>query len=173
VLRRSLPILPRSPGTRTSRSVKSRGRAHRRRRSAGACDALTSFPASAEHGGIDHHHAPRPRRARGANDLDRRGVPRRPTTASSSSGDVTRALIAARGSARIYKSGRRGSCRCSDGLAATMAQLERAITVVCIGLHDDTSRTRGIRRTLVAANCARAHDDDLRQSDVGGSGRTS
>jgi HAD superfamily hydrolase (TIGR01459 family) len=119
-----------------------------------ACDALTRFR---ERGGtvVLITNAPRPgeRVARGI--LDLLGVPRVAYDGIVSSGDVTRALIAARAGACVFHIGPERDLPLFDGLAASMAPLERADYVVCSGLLDDTVETPRDYEDLVARMRAR------------------
>jgi HAD superfamily hydrolase (TIGR01459 family) len=119
-----------------------------------ACDALTRFR---ERGGtvVLITNAPRPgeRVARGI--LDHLGVPRVAYDGIVSSGDVTRALIAARAGACVFHIGPERDLPLFDGLAAPMAPLERADYVVCSGLLDDTVETPRDYEDLVARMRAR------------------
>jgi HAD superfamily hydrolase (TIGR01459 family) len=120
-----------------------------------ACDALTRFR---ERGGtvVLITNAPRPGERVARTILDRLGVPRAAYDGIVSSGDVTRALIAARGEARVFHIGPERDLPLFDGLAASMAPLERADYVVCSGLLDDTVETPRDYEALVARMRARA-----------------
>ena len=120
-----------------------------------ACDALTRFR---ERGGtvVLITNAPRPGERVARTILDRLGVPRAAYDGIVSSGDVTRALIAARGEARVFHIGPERDLPLFDGLAAPMAPLERADYVVCSGLLDDTVETPRDYEELVARMHARA-----------------
>jgi HAD superfamily hydrolase (TIGR01459 family) len=119
-----------------------------------ACDALARFR---ERGGtvVLITNAPRPgeRVARGI--LDHLGVPRVAYDGIVSSGDVTRALIAARAGACVFHIGPERDLPLFDGLAAPMVPLERADYVVCSGLLDDTVETPRDYEDLVARMRAR------------------
>ena len=114
-----------------------------------ACDALTRFR---ERGGtvVLITNAPRPGERVARTILDRLGVPPAAYDGIISSGDVTRALIAARAGARVFHIGPERDLPLFDGLAAPMAPLERADYVVCSGLLDDTVETPRDYEDLVA-----------------------
>jgi len=120
-----------------------------------ACDALTRFR---ERGGtvVLITNAPRPGERVARTILDRLGVPSAAYDGIISSGDVTRALIAARTGARVFHIGPERDLPLFDGLAAPMAPLERADYVVCSGLLDDTVETPRDYEELVARMRARA-----------------
>ena len=120
-----------------------------------ACDALTRFR---ERGGtvVLITNAPRPGERVARTILDRLGVPRAAYDGIISSGDVTRALIAARAGARVFHIGPERDLPLFDGLAAPLAPLERADYVVCSGLLDDTVETPRDYEDLVARMHARA-----------------
>jgi HAD superfamily hydrolase (TIGR01459 family) len=86
--------------------------------------------------------------------LDRLKVPRDAYDAIVSSGDVTRSIIAARGSETLYHIGPPRDVPMFDGLAA-LAPIESADYVVCSGLFDDTTESPHDYRDLVAALRAR------------------
>src|SRR6185437_3219393 len=88
--------------------------------------------------------------------LDRLGVPSAAYDGIISSGDVTRALIAARAGARVFHIGPERDLPLFDGLDSPMAPLERADYVVCSGLLDDTVETPRDYEELVARMHARA-----------------
>jgi HAD superfamily hydrolase (TIGR01459 family) len=120
-----------------------------------ACDALARFR---EHGGsvVLITNAPRPGEKVARLTLDRLGVPRAAYDGIVSSGDVTRALIAARAAARVFHIGPARDLPLFDGLAAPMAPLEQADYVVCSGLIDDTVETPHDYQDLIARMRARA-----------------
>ncbi|HYZ45349.1 MAG TPA: TIGR01459 family HAD-type hydrolase [Xanthobacteraceae bacterium] len=120
-----------------------------------ACDALTRFR---ERGGtvVLITNAPRPGERVARTILDRLGVPQAAYDGIISSGDVTRALIAARAGARVFHIGPERDLPLFDGLAAPMVPLERADYVVCSGLLDDTVETPRDYEDLVARMRARA-----------------
>jgi HAD superfamily hydrolase (TIGR01459 family) len=120
-----------------------------------ACDALTRFR---ERGGtvVLITNAPRPGERVARTILDRLGVPSAAYDGIISSGDVTRALIAARAGARIFHIGPERDLPLFDGLDSPMAPLERADYVVCSGLLDDTVETPRDYEELVARMHARA-----------------
>ena len=100
--------------------------------------------------------APRPGEKVARLTLDRLGVPREAYDGIVSSGDVTRALIAARAGAHVFHIGPERDLPLFDDLAAPMAPLERAHYVVCSGLVDDTVETPQDYHELVARMRARA-----------------
>ena len=120
-----------------------------------ACDALTRFR---ERGGtvVLITNAPRPGERVARTILDRLGVPSAAYDGIISSGDVTRALIAARAGARVFHIGPERDLPLFDGLDSPMAPLERADYVVCSGLLDDTVETPRDYEELVARMHARA-----------------
>jgi HAD superfamily hydrolase (TIGR01459 family) len=120
-----------------------------------ACDALTRFR---ERGGtvVLITNAPRPGERVARTILDRLGVPSAAYDGIISSGDVTRALIAARAGARVFHIGPERDLPLFDGLDSPMAPLERADYVVCSGLLDDTVETPWDYEELVARMHARA-----------------
>ena len=120
-----------------------------------ACDALTRFR---ERGGtvVLITNAPRPGERVARTILDRLGVPSAAYDGIISSGDVTRALIAARSGARVFHIGPERDLPLFDGLDSPMAPLERADYVVCSGLLDDTIETPRDYEDLVARMHARA-----------------
>jgi HAD superfamily hydrolase (TIGR01459 family) len=120
-----------------------------------ACDALRRFR---QRGGtvVLITNAPRPGERVARTILDRLGVPQAAYDGIISSGDVTRALIAARAGARVFHIGPERDLPLFDGLAAPLAPLERADYVVCSGLLDDTVETPRDYEDLVARMRARA-----------------
>jgi HAD superfamily hydrolase (TIGR01459 family) len=119
-----------------------------------ACDALTRFRAG---GGtvVLLTNAPRP----GANVrqiLDRLAVPHTAYDAIVSSGDVARALIAARAGQRLFHIGPKRDLPMFEGLDAPVAEVERADYVVCSGLFDDTLETPQDYHGLIERMRARA-----------------
>jgi HAD superfamily hydrolase (TIGR01459 family) len=120
-----------------------------------ACDALMRFR---ERGGtvVLITNAPRPGERVARTILDRLGVPSAAYDGIISSGDVTRALIAARAGARVFHIGPERDLPLFDGLDSPMAPLERADYVVCSGLLDDTVETPRDYEELVARMHARA-----------------
>jgi len=105
-----------------------------------ACDALARFRAS---GGtvVLITNAPRPGEVVARFTLDRLGVPRAAYDGIVSSGDVTRALVAARAGQRLLHIGPPRDLPMFDGLDAPIAPLESADYAVCSGLTDDTVET--------------------------------
>jgi HAD superfamily hydrolase (TIGR01459 family) len=119
-----------------------------------ACEALMRFRAR---GGtaILVTNAPRPGVAV-TRILDRFGVPRAAYDAITSSGDVTRGIIAQRASERVFHLGPDRDRPIFAGLEVTFAALESADYVVCSGLFDDTTETPDSYRGMLAAMRARA-----------------
>jgi HAD superfamily hydrolase (TIGR01459 family) len=105
-----------------------------------ACDALGRFRAG---GGtvVLITNAPRPGEVVARITLDRFGVPRSAYDGIVSSGDVTRALIAARAGQRLFHIGPPRDLPIFEGLDAPIAPLEGADYAVCSGLTDDTVET--------------------------------
>jgi HAD superfamily hydrolase (TIGR01459 family) len=85
--------------------------------------------------------APRPGDVVARITLDRFGVPRTAYDGIVSSGDVTRALVAARAGKRLFHIGPPRDLPIFDGLDAPIAPLEGADYAVCSGLTDDTVET--------------------------------
>jgi HAD superfamily hydrolase (TIGR01459 family) len=128
---------------------------------ADACNALTRFR---RQGGtaVLITNAPRPGDVV-MKMLDRLGVARAAYDAIVSSGDVTRAIIAARAGQTAFHVGPERDVPIFDGLGVPLAPIESADFVVCSGLFDDTTeipqdygpliatlRERGL--TMVCAN---------------------
>ncbi|HWF95104.1 MAG TPA: TIGR01459 family HAD-type hydrolase [Xanthobacteraceae bacterium] len=113
-----------------------------------ACTALTRFR---RQGGtvVLITNAPRPAEVVMAL-LDGLDVPRAAYDAIVSSGDVTRAVIAARAGASAFHVGPARDVPIFDGLAP-LAPLARADYVVCSGLFDDTTETPQDYVALIAA----------------------
>jgi HAD superfamily hydrolase (TIGR01459 family) len=105
-----------------------------------ACDALERFRAN---GGtvVLITNAPRPGEVVVRTLLDRLGVPRAAYDGIVSSGDVTRALVAARAGKRLFHIGPPRDLPMFEGLDAPVAPLESADYAVCSGLTDDTMET--------------------------------
>jgi HAD superfamily hydrolase (TIGR01459 family) len=118
-----------------------------------ACDALARFR---RRGGtvVLITNAPRPGTVV-MKLLDRLKVPHRAYDAIVSSGDVTRAIIAARGTERAFHIGPERDIPIFDGLDARVSPLEEADYVVCSGLYDDTTETPRDYGALIAAMRAR------------------
>src|SRR5262249_14650031 len=105
-----------------------------------ACDALARF--RKQRGTVVLiTNAPRPGEVVARMTLDRLGVPRAAYDGIVSSGDVTRALIAARAGARVFHIGPQRDLGLFDELHAPLAPLEEADYAVCSGLIDDTVET--------------------------------
>jgi HAD superfamily hydrolase (TIGR01459 family) len=105
-----------------------------------ACDALERFRAG---GGtvVLITNAPRPGEVVVRTMLDRLRVPRAAYDGIVSSGDVTRALVAARAGKRLFHIGPPRDLPMFEGLDAPVAPLESADYAVCSGLTDDTVET--------------------------------
>jgi HAD superfamily hydrolase (TIGR01459 family) len=114
-----------------------------------ACDALARFR---QLGGtvVLITNAPRPGEVVVHTMLDRLKVPRTAYDGIISSGDVTRALIAARGDQRVLHIGPPRDLPMFEGLAARVSPIESADYVVCSGLTDDTVETPDDYAGLIA-----------------------
>jgi HAD superfamily hydrolase (TIGR01459 family) len=121
---------------------------------ADACDALGRFR---RQGGtvVLITNAPRPA-AVVMTILDGLHVPRAAYDAIVSSGDVTRAVIAARAGERVFHVGPERDVPMFEGLDAPLAGVESADYVVCSGLFDDTTESPHDYAALIAA--MREHD---------------
>lgn len=73
--------------------------------------------------------------------IDRLKVPREAYDGIVSSGDVTRALVAARAGQRVFHLGPERDLPIFEGLDVEVAPMDRADVVVCSGLYDDTRET--------------------------------
>jgi len=73
--------------------------------------------------------------------IDKLNVPRAAYDAIVSSGDVTRALVAARAGERVFHIGPERDVPIFEGLEVEVVAIERADFVVCSGLYDDTRET--------------------------------
>jgi HAD superfamily hydrolase (TIGR01459 family) len=113
-----------------------------------ACDALMRFRAG---GGstILITNAPRPGAAV-VRILDRLGVPHDAYDAITSSGDVTRANVAARRGESVFHLGPQRDLPIFTGLEVNFAPIETADYVVCSGLFDDTVETPESYRDMLA-----------------------
>lgn len=120
-----------------------------------ACDALGRFR---KQGGtvVLITNAPRPGEIVARTTLDRLGVPRAAYDGIVSSGDVSRALIAARAGAPVFHIGPERDLGLFDGLDAPLAPLEDADYTVCSGLIDDTVETPQDYQDLIARMRARS-----------------
>ena len=120
-----------------------------------ACDALARFR---KQGGtvVLITNAPRPGEIVARTTLDRLGVPRAAYDGIVSSGDVTRALIAARAGAPVFHIGPERDLGLFDGLDAPLAPLEDADYTDCSGLIDDTVETPQDYQDLIARMRARS-----------------
>ena len=119
-----------------------------------ACDALARFRSQ---GGtvVLITNAPRPGEVVARCTLDRLGVPRAAYDGIVSSGDVTRALIAARAGQRVLHIGPERDLPIFEGLDAPIVPLEQADYAVCSGLADDTVETPQDYDDLIARMRAR------------------
>jgi len=120
-----------------------------------ACDALARFRAN---GGtvVLITNAPRPGAVVARITLDRFGVPHAAYDGIVSSGDVTRALIAARAGQRLFHIGPPRDLGIFEGLDAPIVTLESADYAVCSGLTDDTVETPQDYHELIERMRARA-----------------
>jgi HAD superfamily hydrolase (TIGR01459 family) len=118
-----------------------------------ACEALTQFRAG---GGtvIFITNAPRPG-DNVARIIDRLGVPRAAYDVITSSGDVTRGIVAARPAASVFHLGPERDRPIFAGLKVAFAPVERADYVVCSGLFDDSIETPISYREMLAEMRAR------------------
>jgi HAD superfamily hydrolase (TIGR01459 family) len=118
-----------------------------------ACDALVRFRSD---GGavVLITNAPRPAEVVRAL-LDELDVPPEAYDAIISSGDVTRAIIAARPGQSAFHVGPARDVPIFDGLDAPLAPVESADYVVCSGLFDDTTEIPQDYSDLIAAMRAR------------------
>ncbi|CAN0495381.1 unnamed protein product, partial [Phaeothamnion confervicola] len=114
-----------------------------------ACDALTRFR---EQGGtvILITNAPRPG-AVVTKFLDKLNVPRSAYDGIVSSGDVTRAVMAARPGKNVFHVGPERDLPIFDGLGLNFVPVEKADYTVCTGLRDDTVETPENYRTELEA----------------------
>jgi HAD superfamily hydrolase (TIGR01459 family) len=87
--------------------------------------------------------------------LDGLGVPRAAYDAIVSSGDVTRAIIAARAGQRAFHVGPQRDLPIFEGLDTPLAPVESADYVVCSGLFDDTTESPQDYAPLIATMGAR------------------
>jgi HAD superfamily hydrolase (TIGR01459 family) len=119
-----------------------------------ACDALMRFRGG---GGtvILITNAPRAGAAV-ARILDRLSVPREAYDAITSSGDVTRGIVASRLPQAVFHLGPQRDLSIFNGLDVSFAPLESADYVVCSGLFDDTTETPESYRDMLAAMRARS-----------------
>ena len=119
-----------------------------------ACDALTRFRGG---GGtvILITNAPRAGAAV-TRILDRLSVPREAYDAITSSGDVTRGIVASRLLQAVFHLGPQRDLSIFNGLDVSFAPLESADYVVCSGLFDDTTETPESYRDMLAAMRARS-----------------
>jgi HAD superfamily hydrolase (TIGR01459 family) len=119
-----------------------------------ACDALQRFRAR---GGIAVLITNAPRSGEAvARILDRLGVPRDAYDTITSSGDVTRGIVASRLKEAVFHLGPERDLSIFAGLDVKFADLERADYVVCSGLFDDTTETPDSYRGILAAMRARS-----------------
>ena len=120
-----------------------------------ACDALARFR---NQGGtvVLITNAPRPGEIVARTTLERLGVPRAAYDGIVSSGDVTRALVAARAGALVFHIGPERDLGLFEELHALLAPMEDADYAVCSGLFDDTVETPQDYQGLVARMRARS-----------------
>jgi len=83
--------------------------------------------------------------------LDRLAVPHEAYDAITSSGDVTRGIVAARRGQSVFHLGPQRDLSIFAGLEVVFAALESADYVVCSGLFDDTTETPDNYRDMLAA----------------------
>jgi HAD superfamily hydrolase (TIGR01459 family) len=88
--------------------------------------------------------------------IDRLKVPRAAYDGIVSSGDVTRAVVAARAGERVFHLGPERDLPIFDGLGVDIVPVERAHFVVCSGLFDDTRETPDDYQALIDTMRARA-----------------
>jgi HAD superfamily hydrolase (TIGR01459 family) len=114
-----------------------------------SCEALERFRAQ---GGtvVLITNAPRPGEIVRRNTLEPLKVPHAAYDGIVSSGDVTRALIAARTGQRVFHIGPPRDIGIFDGLDAPVVPLERADYAVCSGLSDDITEKPDNYRDLMA-----------------------
>ena len=119
-----------------------------------ACEALARFR---RRGGtaILITNAPRSGEAV-ARILDRLGVPREAYDAITSSGDVTRGVVATRLADAVFHLGPPRDLSIFSGLNVNFTSLASADYVVCSGLFDDTTETPDSYRDMLAAMRARS-----------------
>jgi HAD superfamily hydrolase (TIGR01459 family) len=119
-----------------------------------ACDALMHFR---ERGGtaILITNAPRAGEAV-VRILNRLAVPQQAYDAITSSGDVTRGIVAARLGQAVFHLGPQRDLSIFTGLDVKFTDLENADYVVCSGLFDDTTETPESYRDMFAAMRARS-----------------
>ncbi|MEO8811571.1 MAG: TIGR01459 family HAD-type hydrolase [Caulobacteraceae bacterium] len=98
--------------------------------------------------------SPRPR-ADVATQLDELGVPRASWSALVTSGDVTRALLAARAPGPAWPIGPERDAGLYEGLGLDFAPAERAAFIACTGLFDDETETPDDYRARLAGPAAR------------------
>jgi HAD superfamily hydrolase (TIGR01459 family) len=82
--------------------------------------------------------------------LDRLGVPREAYDAITSSGDVTRGVVAKRAGQSVFHLGPQRDLSIFAGLDVTFTPLASADYVVCSGLFDDTTETPDSYREMLA-----------------------
>jgi HAD superfamily hydrolase (TIGR01459 family) len=114
-----------------------------------ACDALARFRAG---GGtvVLITNAPRPS-GWVVRQLDRLGVPREAYDAVTSSGDVTREVMAERTGSAVFHIGPERDLSIFEGLDVRFTPMEAAEYVVCTGLFDDTTETPEDYREMIEA----------------------
>jgi HAD superfamily hydrolase (TIGR01459 family) len=113
-----------------------------------ACEALTRFR---ETGGTAILITNAPRSGAAVERiLDRLGVPHEAYDAITSSGDVTRGILASRRGDSVFHLGPQRDLSIFTGLDVTFAPIVSADYVVCSGLFDDTTETPESYRDLLA-----------------------
>jgi HAD superfamily hydrolase (TIGR01459 family) len=114
-----------------------------------ACDALARFRAG---GGtvVLITNAPRPS-GWVVRQLDRLGVPREAYDGVTSSGDVTREVMAERSGSAVFHIGPERDLTIFEGLDVRFTPMEQAEYVVCTGLFDDTTETPEDYREMIEA----------------------
>jgi HAD superfamily hydrolase (TIGR01459 family) len=119
-----------------------------------ACDALMSFR---KRGGTAILITNAPRSGESVvRILDRLGVPRDAYDAITSSGDVTRGIVASRLNEAIFHLGPERDLSIFAGFDVKFADVEHADYVVCSGLFDDTTETPESYRGMLTAMRARS-----------------
>lgn len=119
-----------------------------------ACDALARFRAG---GGTVMMITNAPRPGEGVvRILDGFGVSREAYDGLTSSGDVTRSVVASRRGRRVFHLGPQRDVPIFTGLDVVFAPLDEADYVVCSGLFDDTTETPESYRSMLATMRERA-----------------
>ena len=122
----------------------------------GPCDALSRF--AAEHGTVVLiSNAPRPATAVHGQ-LAELGVPKAAWNGFVTSGDATRALLAARSPGPVFRLGPDRDQPLYEGLGLEFAPLEDAAFICCTGLFDDDVETAEDYRAALTGAAARGLD---------------